>query len=451
MLDKTASFFNIMRASLIAFIFLIVLTLGLGACIPMQPGPPATITTRQPGMAEQPLQSTITPSPLPTNTPDILQGTITLWHSLSDNEIQTIVRVIVDFQNLYPDTQFDVLYLPQNILLDRYKNAVQENRGPSMLIGPADWGPELSGGGWVQDLGDRLSPELAGRLNQAALQSGLVKRNDPENAVQVGLPFIMEGVVLFRNNDLIPDIAASWDDLLSQAQLTTQGDVIGAYLDRSFFFSGGHLEGLGGSLMHPDGTPAFNSEKGLEWVGLLQSFEEAGAADFLTDSDVERFKEQRVGYLIELTANRETIADAIGSQNLSVDRWPSFGDGNLSGFVFPEMIYLNNQADTYTQRLAWMFAEFLLEAQSQKYFAEIGRIPVVLDAPVDDMLIVQSVKALQDAVVSAPPELAELYRTALDEALLMIFSGYMSPQEGLANAEAIILEALGGNQPVQSP
>jgi ABC-type glycerol-3-phosphate transport system substrate-binding protein len=203
--------------------------------------------------------------------------------------------------------------------------------------------------------------------------------------------------------------------------------------------------------MHPDGTPAFNSEKGLEWVGLLQSFEEAGAADFLTDSDVERFKEQRVGYLIELTTNRETIADAIGSQNLSVDRWPSFGDGNLSGFVFPEMIYLNNQADTYTQRLAWMFAEFLLEAQSQKYFAEIGRIPVVLDAPVDDMLIVQSVKALQDAVVSAPPELAELYRTALDEALLMIFSGDMSPQEGLANAEAIILEALGGNQPVQSP
>jgi len=102
-------------------------------------------------------------------------------------------------------------------------------------------------------------------------------------------------------------------------------DVIGAYLDRGFFYSGGHLEGIEGLLMNPDGTPAFNSDKGLEWVGLLQSFDTFGAADFLTQGDLDRFKPRQVGYLIDSTTNRETIADAIGSQNLVIDSWPVYG------------------------------------------------------------------------------------------------------------------------------
>jgi len=125
-------------------------------------------------------------------------------------------------------------------------------------------------------------------------------------------------------------------------------------------------------------------------------------------------------------------------------------DGNLAGYVFPNLVYLNKQNDESTQSLAWIFTEFILDPQSQKHFADVGRIPVALDVPVEDRLLVQSISAMVDNVAPPPPDLAELYRTALDEALVGIFSGDLTPQEGLASAEAVILEALSGDQPEQS-
>lgn len=440
-----------MRPSFITIVIILVTSLVLGACIPQQPIPTSVVNATQTKLAVPTIQPPSSPSPSPTITPDILQGTITIWHSLSDEEIQTIVRIIADFQDLYPDTQFDVLYLPENILLDRYKMAVQEGRGPAILVGPAEWGPELSGGGWVVDLADMVSPELEDRINAAAFKAGTVARNDPQNAVLAGIPFIMDGVVLYRNSSLILFAADSWETLLIESQSITQGEVIGGYLERGFYFSGGHLEGLGGLLINPDDTPAFNSEKGMEWLALLQSFEFAGATDFLTENDLERFMRGQVGYVIGLTTNREQLADAIGSQNLEIDPWPSFGEGYLSGYLFPRLVYLNSRSDEYTQRLAWMFTEFMLAPSSQKYFTEIGRIPAVLDARPDDPLIAQSINAMKGNVASPPPDLVELYRTALDEALLAVFSGGLTPQEALANAETVILEALAGNQPSQLP
>ncbi len=85
---------------------------------------------------------TIFPTPLPTSTPNINQGTVSIWHSLGDQDIQTLVQIIADFQDKYPDTKFDVLYLPENILLERYRQAVLDGTGPAILLGPASWAPD---------------------------------------------------------------------------------------------------------------------------------------------------------------------------------------------------------------------------------------------------------------------------------------------------------------------
>ena len=419
---------------------LLLILAGLAACsgeAPFQPG----IASATPTVAA-PLP---TATPQPTATPDITQGTVTIWHSLNDSDIATLVEVIADFQNQYPDSQFDVLYLPENIILERYKMAVQEGSGPSILLGPASWAPELAANGLVADLSSWLSAELAERVNSGALESGKA------GAFQAGLPYSLDGVVLYRNQNVIPDAPQTWDDLVSQARAVTEGEQIGAFLDRGFYFSGAHLEALGGDLMNPDGTPAFNSEKGLEWVSLLQSYEDAGPTDFLTEQDVERFQLGQVGFMIGQSGIREALADQLGSQNLAIDPWPAYADSRMAGYLTSNLVYLNPLSGPEKQELAWMFAEHMLSPEAQARLAMIGRIPSVLDAPVEDPLIIQAVTALAGNFPYPADPNIELYRTALDTALQAIFSGAAAPEAALQEAATVIQEALAGVQATPSP
>ncbi len=192
--------------------------------------------------------------------PDITTGTVTIWHSLNDPDIATLVEIIADFQNQYPDSQFDVLYLPENIILERYKMAVQEGTGPSILLGPSSWVPELAENDLVSDLSSRLEPDLADRINSGALESG--KSGD----FQAGLPYSLDGVVLYRNQDIIPDAPTTWDELVSQARSVPEGEQIGAFLDRGFYFSGAHLEGLGGDFNGFRTAPRLSIQKKV-WNG----------------------------------------------------------------------------------------------------------------------------------------------------------------------------------------
>lgn len=403
------------------------------AALSVTVNPPATATAQ------------ITATPALTATPDITKGTVTIWHSLNDPDIATLVEIIADFQNQYPDSQFDVLYLPENILLERYKMALQEGTGPAILLGPASWVPELAANGLVLDLSSRLSTELAERINAGALESGKA------GAFQAGLPYSLDGVVIYRNQDIFLDNAQTWDDLVSQAQSVPEGEQIGAFLDRGFYYSGANLEALGGDLMYPDGTPAFNSEQGLEWVALLQSYENAGPTDFLTEQDIERFQLGQVGYIIAQSGIREALADQLGSQNLAIDPWPQYADTRLAGYLTSGIIYLNSLSSPETQELAWMFAQHILAPESQARLSMIGRIPAVLDAPVEDPLIKQAVTALDGNFPYPADPNMELYRTALDTALQAIFSGALAPEVALQEAADVIQEALAGAASTPSP
>ncbi len=410
----------------------LVVMLVMSACSSPQSMETATTTTTATASPEPEPTSTLEPA---TATPEIMAGTVTIWHSLGDTEIQTLVRVIADFQNIYPDSQFDVLYLPEEILLNRYQMAHQEGRAPALLIGPLNWVPELASGDWVQDLEPILSPDLKEQINPAALQTAYSAGR------LTALPYTMEGVVLYRNGNLVLETPATWDELVELSLNVTQGEVIGAYLDRGFYYSAGHLYANGGALFNPDGSPAFNSPEGLEWISLLQSFETAGPVDFLTDNDIERFKQSLVGFVVGTTTAREQLAEAVGSTNLKIDRWPA----GLSGFVIPEMVYLNNQVSGMDANLAGLFLEFMLSPEAQLHFASIGRIPVV-DLPEGaastmDPLTQKAWAALLDGSPYPPDDLVELYSTALNEALQAIFRGDLTPQEGLSSAETVIMEA----------
>lgn len=420
-----------MKTRLIPLLLLLLLSLILPAC---QATPTATPATPTPAPT-----ATLPPPPTVTPTPVLDQGTISIWHSLEEPDISTLVLVIADFQNLYPDIQFDVLYLPENILLERYAQAAQEGGRPSILLAPAAWMGDLAQAGLVADLTGLLDASLTGRINAAALETGRI------GGFQIGLPYQIEGTVLFRNNDLIPDVPATWEDLAAAAQAVTQGEVVGAYLERGFYYAGAHLQGLGGALQDAAGQPAFNNEAGRQWLELLQAFAQVGPVDYLTSQDVDKFKALQVGFVIDSTTNREALISALGYDDLSIDPWPVVGAGRLAGYLQAQAIFLNSHITEDVRQISWKFAHFMLSPEAQARFSKIGRIPAVLDAPLEDPLIAQAVTALRGNV-AAPANFNELYQTAMDTYLPAFYAGESTVQETLDNIEAAIRAALSGQE-----
>lgn len=404
------------------------------------------------------VDATLTPMPGPTRTvtptltatPVVVSGTIRIWHSWQEAQLPALLRAIAAFQEDYPFVLFDVLYVPEIDLRAAFEQASQEGRAPAVLIAPAEWGPELYSAGKVVDVSSLPQPQILNSLNPAAVEGARYQ------GALVGLPVDLRGVVLYRNAAIIPRSPATFDELVSLAQTATHGSTLGAVLDRSFYFSGAHLFGLGGELVDMDGNPAFNNEAGLEWANLLRDYELAGPTEFFGDSDLTAFKEGRAGMILEGTWRREELAEAIGMQNLAIDPWPVHGGGSLAGFVQSENIFLTPTALVEEHKVSWRFVEYLLTPEAQTAVAEVGMIPAISGSPVSvaasqvivrDPLIAQAMTALVDGVPYPTfPELP-VYTVQLEIALRSIFDGRASPAAALQDASRMVNEALGSATP----
>jgi arabinogalactan oligomer/maltooligosaccharide transport system substrate-binding protein len=369
---------------------------------------------------------------------ETVAGTLNLWHAWKENEIESLNEVIAAFQAKNPDTQFEVLYVPFDDLRGKYETAAATGGGPSVLIGAADWGPALFDAELVADVRGFTNTPFLAAINQAALGSVKYK------GALVGLPQTIKGVVMFRNTDIIAEAPATYDDLVAAAQAATTGDVVGANLERGFFFSAAHLDGIGG--------PLFNTEKGVEWLNLLNSFSDAGPTEYYTDNDVNLFKAGKAGIIIDGTWNTAGLAEAIGADKLAIDPWPGFGEeGHLSGYVQTENIYLNANAEGDDQAAAWAFMEFFLSPEAQALLADptkAGHIPAISGVEVSDPHMLQSMEAFSaGAVFPVIPEMGA-YWGPMDTALQSVFDEGADPAEVLQAAfdsiTAAIAEIRGG-------
>ncbi|MFZ5917197.1 MAG: sugar ABC transporter substrate-binding protein [Chloroflexota bacterium] len=367
---------------------------------------------------------------------EAVQGAITLWHAWKESEIPALTKVIEAFQAKYPDVTFDVLYVPFDDLRGKFETAAATGGGPTVLVGAADWGPALYDAELVADVRGMTTTPFLASINEAAL--GAVKYK----GALVGLPQTIKGVVMFRNTSIIEAAPATFDDLVTAAKAATAGDVVGADLEYGFFFSAAHLDGIGGKLMESNGDPAFNDEKGVEWLNLLNSFKEAGPTEYYTDNDVNLFKAGKAGLIIDGTWNMTGLVEAIGAENLAIDPWPTYGDGHLSGYVQTENIYLGANAEGDDQMAAWKFMEFFLSPQAQALLAEVGHIPAAAGVEVSDPLMLQAMEAFAGgAAFPVIPEMGA-YWGPMDTALKSVFDEGADPAAVLQTAYDTITAAI---------
>lgn len=388
---------------------------------------------------------TRTATSTPTPTEVVIRGTISIWHGWEDLRAQALLRTIANFQQIYPDVQFDVQYIPSIDLKNSYKNAFQQGREPTLLIGPASWGPEFFDLGMIADLSGQLPAEMVNAVNPAAMTAGSYR------GAQLGLPLSIQGVVLYRNQTIIPIESTTFQDLVEFAGRATEGETIGAILDRSLYFSGGHLYGLGGSFLDSEGNPTFNSPAGLAWIGLLRDYERIGPTEYFGDGDLDLFKEGKVGLITESTARRGELAQAVGEANLAIDPWPLRESGTMAGFVEAELIFASPVAFEQQNQIAWLFAKTFLSSEAQTAIAQSGVIPAanasiipsgVTRVQVDDRLTREAMLALVDGVAYPVHPAFQYYTGPLDVALSSIFFNQADPALALENAEQAVLEAI---------
>lgn len=389
-----------------------------------------------PSMTPTKPQPTYTPQRTLVPTQPVVEGTITIWHSWGENEMPALVSIIDRFKELYPNVFFDVLYVPNDILLDKYLSAANAGIGPSILLGPSEWGYQLTKSGLITDLSDQNIESVIGVINQPAAQN--IKF---DNKI-IGIPYSINGVILIRNRAIIQQTSSSFDDLISTANQVTNGEQIGAYLERSFFFAGGHLDSIGGKLMDENGLPAFNNDKGIEWVNLLLSFDQAGPTDFLTNQDIELFREGKVGWIIEGSWSLKDLYESLGSEKLDVDIWPLYKDGSLGGYVRSENAYMNSRLTGNQKYTAWKFIEHMLSPISQTIIAEVWKIPASTTVDISTLtngrIIAQAIKSMETGASFPTSPLFEIYSSVLDTELKQIFSGTKSPEDGLQSASETI-------------
>jgi arabinogalactan oligomer/maltooligosaccharide transport system substrate-binding protein len=364
-------------------------------------------------------------------------GTITLWHPWTESEIPGLNAVIAAFQEKHPDVQFDLLAVPFDNLRGQFENAAAAGGGPTVLVGAADWGPALYDAELVADVTGFTSGPFLASIKEVALSAVRYK------GALIGLPHTIKGVVMFRNAAIVPAAPATWDELVTAAQAATQGDVVGANLERGFSFSAGHLSGLGGQLMGRNGDPRFNDERAVEWVNLLNSFEEAGPTEYYTDNDLNLFKAGKAGIIIDGTWNKAGLVEAIGAENLAIDPWPTYGEGGyLSGYVQAENLYLGANAEGDDQTAAWKFIEFCLSPEAQAMLADIGHIPAIAGVEINDPLMLQAVEALEGGTpLPVIPEMGA-YWEPMDTALQSVFEQAADPAEALQQAYDTITAAI---------
>jgi ABC-type glycerol-3-phosphate transport system substrate-binding protein len=386
-------------------------------------------------------------SPFPTEI--IIRGTVSIRHSWDETQLPVLAQIIKNFQAIYPNVLFDVLYIPVDSLRARYEQDTSDGLGPTLLLGPAEWGLDLFKAGLVADLAPLVSTSLVNLLNGPAIEEA------KSGEALVGLPYSIQGVVLYRNKDIITLPPDTFDDFVTLAQTSSQGDIIGAFLERSFFYSGGHLAGLGGELMDPNGTPAFNNEKGVEWLELLKKFEEAGPADFYTDADLERFKQGKVGWIIDGTWSMHDLADSLGADKLVIDPWPTYQDGRLAGFVLADNVYLSARVQGDNQTATLRFIEYLLSPEAQTLLADANKIPAALTIsptnPTYGALTLQAITALAEGASYPTNAVISVYNTNLDISLRSFFEHKADAAQALQSAQDAIEAVLAQNQTGGTP
>jgi len=357
---------------------LAIMGLFMTACHPSDLQPTSTPTLDvTPTISALPVPTEIDITPQPTSTQEpIVRGDIRIWLDWSQADLAVLIPHLENFQEKFPEIKISISYFPSDELLDRYRSAAESSQEPTILFGPSEWTRQLSQEGFIRDIHGRTTQEFIESIQPIAWE-GVTR-----SPFILGLPFSMEGIVLYRNQELISEAPQSIDDLVESAGDLDGDEQIGIVLDVGFLYTGSFLPTCDGEFIDPSGSLLLTLEAGQCWLEILDQWPLAGSATQNSDQDLEAFVDGRAAWLVDGTWNAQEIIAAIGEEQLAVDPWPVYSPTEkvLAGYAWNRNIYFGTNSTEENFDAAWILARYLLTPEVQIDFGESTRglhVPVL--------------------------------------------------------------------------
>lgn len=345
---------------------LLLLVLAAGCAAESPPAfPTSTPTTRQGAATVETNSVDDLQTAIPSATPGP-SGELRLWLAWDVRELSGLEQVLARFTRLYPDIRIQIAYYQNAELLAKLRQGTDPGQAPDLLIGPSSWGVGLWQDGLIAEVSDWITPEFHARVHPLAWKQ--VEYQD----FTIGLPLELEGMLLYRNSQLVPEPAVTVEEMVASAQaLQLEQKAAGTAFDLGFRHSAPLLAGCGGSFLLPSGSLGFDEQIGGCWLQMLRLLRQAGPVVFNSEDDFNLFVDQQAAWMIDSSARAEEIASRIGAQNLVIDPWPRYAisNGVLTGYSWTENLYLTRQITQKNLPAAKIFALYLLSSEAQAIMA----------------------------------------------------------------------------------
>jgi len=320
----------------------------------------------------------------PTGGDDAADGestTITMW--VDTERAPALKDIAAQFKE---DTGITVkLEIKDFATVDQdFISQVPTGKGPDLIVSPHDKLGAYVANGVVAplELGDKAD-EFAASAVQAMSYEGTV----------YGVPYSIENVALLRNADLVPDAAASFDDVIANGQAFAAGDaekypfLVGLSPDQGDPYHlyplqtsfGAPVFGLDANGAYDPTNLTLGNEGGLAFAAKLKEWGAAGVLNANIDGDKakEFFLAGKSPYYITGPWNLPDIKAS--GMNYAIDELPSAGGEAAQPFIGVNGFFLSSKS-TNALAATKFIVNYLSTEEVQTALYEIGGRPPALTA-----------------------------------------------------------------------
>lgn len=367
----------------------------------------------------------------PTNT----EGRGPITFAMGKNDTDKLRPIIDKWNEENPDEEVTLQELAGEA------DAQRETLVQSLQAGQSDidvmaldvvWTGEFAANGWIDPLTDDLEVDTSDLL-EPTVESATY------NDTLYALPQNTNGQLLYRNTDMAPDEAETWDDVISTCEDVTadNNDCLITQLKQYeglTVSTAGFMSGWGGGIVDDEGEVNVTSDESREGLqALVDAYEDGTISRSSTGATEEEtnlaFTQGQNAMAInwpymytEAEAEGSAIAGKVEVQPL-VGK-DGVGVSTLGGY--------NNAINTNSENKATAldFMEFIINEDNQRSFAEASFPPVLSSIYEDEELIEEFpyLPALQESLENAVPRPAspnydELSKAIQDNAYAAITGG----------------------------
>lgn len=307
--------------------------------------------------------------------PAAAQG-LTLWTTLEGSGFEYLQQDVAKFSAAF-GIPVDIVYVDVGEMKQTMLLAAPQGEGPDVLVNvPHDQVAEMALGGVLADMSTAATATYLADLSEQARLAFTF------NGRLFGLPLAVEGPALVYNRDLMPEVPATYEELLEVAAGLTTADTYGFLHDiNNFYFSYGWLKTFGGYTFGRGSGSLDAADVGLANDGAVAGAEALRNLRFglgIVPSGVNYDVANGLfldGALAMTYNGPWSIGDARNAGiDVAVAPMPPLADGTpWSGFMGVQGVLVNEFSGTKTD--AFNLAKWVTRADGQLGFAALGRIP----------------------------------------------------------------------------